>query len=80
MNERLIRFHSDTVGETYLTDFLTIVAYNIESSLLQSGAKPGTDYSYRDLFQLAVPIACERAKTGQLKWMYKDLDGPLIPD
>jgi hypothetical protein len=77
MKERLIQFEADCVGETYLQDFLTIVAQNIETSFLQSGAEPGKDYNYRDLFQLAVPFVRDHAKWNQLKWTHNGLEGTL---
>jgi hypothetical protein len=38
------------------TDFFTIVAKNIEDSMIQSGATPGKDYTILDLYKLAQPF------------------------
>ncbi len=78
MAGRLIQFDAETIGKTYLDDFLTIVAYNIEDAFIAGGAMPGKDYSYKDLYQLAAPFAIEKAKTGHLKWKYKEFEGPLF--
>ena len=40
-----------------MTDFLSIAARDIEDALLQCGAEPGKDYTYMDLFKLAVQLA-----------------------
>ncbi len=36
-------------------DELLTIAYNIEESLLHSGAEPGKDYTRLDLFKMAEP-------------------------
>lgn len=43
------------------------VARNIEVSLMQAGAVPGTDYSYLDLYKLAQPIVLLNIKNGDIK-------------
>jgi hypothetical protein len=81
MKERLIEtgaLDGKVFGEMFLTDFLTIVANNIEESMLQAGAMPGTDYTYRDIYQLAIPFAIENAKAGSLKWGFNEYEGPLV--
>lgn len=40
-----------------LSDLLLVMAKNIEESLVKGGAKPDTDYSVIDLYQLAQPFA-----------------------
>lgn len=40
-----------------LEDLLMVLAETIENSMLQAGAKPDVDYTYRDLFELANPYA-----------------------
>ncbi|KKH92890.1 hypothetical protein EO95_09435 [Methanosarcina sp. 1.H.T.1A.1] len=44
----------ETLATEYTTDYLTMVACDIEDALLQCGAKPGIDYNYLDLFKMAV--------------------------
>lgn len=49
-----------TSSDAPLDDLLLAIATNIEDALLSAGAKPGTDYTYLDLFKLANPYALER--------------------
>lgn len=42
-----------------LDDVLLIMAKNVEASLITAGAKPGDDYSIRDLYSWAMPFALE---------------------
>lgn len=37
-----------------LEDALTVIVSNIENSLLAHGAEPGKDYTYMDLYKLAM--------------------------
>jgi hypothetical protein len=39
-----------------LTDVLTLMMNNIEDALLQSGAAPIKDYTYRDLMNWAIQL------------------------
>ncbi len=62
---RLTREHSAYNTEA-LADWLSLATSSIENGLLQSGATPGVDYTFRDLFGWAVALngvegACERA-------------------
>ena len=50
-----------------LQDFWSKTAAAIELSLLESGATPGTDFTYLDLYKLAQPIVLEQFKTGEIK-------------
>ena len=58
----LIRFFSSTEPEA-LEDLLLIMAKNVEEAMLMAGAKPGEDYTYRDLFTLATPFVLEVWRT-----------------
>jgi hypothetical protein len=40
-----------------LEDLLLVMAKNVEASLLQGGAKPGEDYTIRDLYTWGLPFA-----------------------
>lgn len=51
----LIRRYA-TYDSTHLTDFLQIIAANVEDALISSGATPGVDYSLRDIFEWAMPV------------------------
>ena len=58
MTARLIKEFEQTDPNT-LEDLLMIMARNIEDSLIQSGAKPGKDFSFLDIYKLAQPFALE---------------------
>jgi hypothetical protein len=58
MTKRLIADFGRT-DPTTLEDLLLVMANNIEASLLQAGATPGEDYSFRDLYNWATPFALE---------------------
>lgn len=62
MKKQLIKSY-DKLDVNSLEDFYMIVAQNIETSLIQSGASPGTDYTMLDLYKLAQPFVLERFKT-----------------
>jgi len=55
-SDRLIKEFKRFEDES-MTDFLSIAARDIEDALLQCGAEPGKDYTYMDLFKLAVQLA-----------------------
>lgn len=59
MTERLINEFNEYALDT-LTDYLSILARDIEDALIQCGAEPGKDYGYLDLFKLAV--ACRNGE------------------
>jgi len=52
-SKRLIKEYANYDPTTFC-DYLLIVAQNIEDSMLQAGGKPGKDYTFRDIYQLAV--------------------------
>jgi len=56
--KRLIREITNT-DPTVLPDLVLVMAMNIETSLIETGATPGQDYTVRDLFNWATPFALE---------------------
>lgn len=58
MKNRLIREITKTDPST-LEDLILAMAMNIESSLIEAGAKAGQDYSFKDLWTWATPFALE---------------------
>ncbi len=50
-----------------LSDFLSIVAANIEDAMMQCGAEPGKDYTYKDIFELAIPFAVDMWRSDKLE-------------
>jgi hypothetical protein len=68
----LIRFVGKTEPEA-LEDLLLIMAKNVESAMVTAGAEPGKDYTYRDLFTLAMPLVLEVWKTsGKVHFAIED--------
>lgn len=63
--DKLIRKYSLTNQET-LDDFILSIASTIEDSLLQAGAKPTVDYSFIDLYKLALPFALDKFNKDEL--------------
>ena len=61
----------DTVDTNSLDDFYMVIAQSIETSLIQSGAVPGTDYTLLDLYKLAQPFVLEQFKTEKLSYALK---------
>ena len=64
MSKGLIK-ELDVMVKNTLNDEYLAVAYTIEKSLLDAGAKPGQDYSLLDLYKLAQPFVLERFKYTQ---------------
>ncbi len=60
---------ADLMGALDLADEFYAIAYNIETSLLNSGAVPGQDYNRLDLYKLAQPFVLELFK-GNEKFSY----------
>ena len=60
---------ADLMGALDLADEFYAIAYNIETSLLNSGAVPGKDYNRLDLYKLAQPFVLELFK-GNEKFSY----------
>jgi hypothetical protein len=50
------------MGSKHLSEEFIAIAYNIEQAFIISGAKPGKDYTYKDLFQLAQPFVLHMFK------------------
>lgn len=56
----------ETVDASTVQDFWWLSARCVEESLRQSGAVPGVDYSYVDLYQLAQPLVAAKVAAGEL--------------
>ena len=54
--ERLVKQVS-SVPQEALEDLLYVMMSNVEDALRTAGAKPGKDYTYRDLLVAATPFA-----------------------
>lgn len=52
---RLINEYKD-YDEDSLCDYLLIIAGNVEDSLMAAGAVPKIDYTYLDIYKLAVEL------------------------
>jgi len=52
-NKRLIRDYED-FDNNDLGDRLRLISKNIEDSLVNTGAIPGKDYTYMDLYRMAI--------------------------
>lgn len=61
MAERIIKSF-ESYDTSTMTDFLSMVARNIEDSLIQCGATPGKDYSYTDVFNWSVSVLAAKQK------------------
>ncbi|MFC6806655.1 hypothetical protein ACFQE2_13405 [Methylophaga thalassica] len=66
MTKPLIKQY-ETVDTKTLQDGWMETAREIESSLINSGAVPGKDYSYLDLYKLAQPIVLKLIENGDIK-------------
>ena len=58
------------VDTSFAQDFLSVAASNIETSLIQNGAKPGLDYKHIDLITLAMPLLLEQWRTDKKISLY----------
>ncbi len=58
MAKTLIR-EIDNTDPSTLEDLILVMAMNVERSLIEAGAQPGSDYTYQDLFNMATPFALE---------------------
>jgi hypothetical protein len=74
--ERLIQFDVEMIGEKYLEGYLAVAAENIESSLMSVGATPGKDYTYIDLYKLAIQLVTA-GPMESLTLKHKCIDYPL---
>ncbi len=67
---------------TLLTDMISMMCGNVEDALLQMGAQPGQDYTYRDLMNWTMPLvkkifsdeSSPHAKQWHSEWTKTDLD------
>jgi hypothetical protein len=79
MSDKLLH-DIESVKPEQLSDLLLVMAKNIEESMIKGGAKPGTDYSMIDLYQLAQPFALEVFKNNintisyAIRWQSKGGD------
>lgn len=55
-----------TVDTSTLQDGWMEVAREIEASLMNSGAVPGKDYTYLDLYKLSQPIVLKQIENGDI--------------
>mgnify|MGYP000920431666 CR=1 FL=1 len=55
MNDRLIKEYTQ-YGKDSLTDYLLILATDVENSMISAGAVPGKDYTYLDIFKMATTL------------------------
>lgn len=46
----------ENYDEDSLCDYLLIIAGNVEDSLIAAGATPKTDYTYLDVYKMAVEL------------------------
>lgn len=65
MTEPLIKEYA-TVDTRTLQDGWMEIAREIEASLMNSGAVPGKDYAYLDLYKLAQPIVLQQIENGDI--------------
>ena len=59
MTERIIKIFRTYDTDTMI-DSLSKIAGEVEDSLIQCGATPGHDYTYKDVFDWAVSILTSR--------------------
>lgn len=62
---RLFGAFEGAMGKGDFADELYTFAYNIETTLIQAGAKPGKDYTYLDLVKLAEPYMRDKMGAGE---------------
>ncbi len=65
----------ETVDLSTVQDFWWLAARCAEESLRQSGAKPGVDYSYLDLYRLAQPLVTAKFGAGDLSLVANEAAG-----
>lgn len=63
--DRLTPLYQD-LDATVFEDFLSLAASNVESALLENGARPNEDYTHKDLITLAMPLVVEQFKAGKI--------------
>lgn len=69
MSERLVKDRSNGSGvHNSVEDRWYSMAYSLESSLLQAGAKPKEDYNVLDLYRLTQPFILENFKSDEIKF------------
>ena len=60
----------DEMDSGHLGDEFMAVAHTIETSLMDSGAVPGQDYTILDLYTLAQPFVLDKFKSEELEIAY----------
>ena len=63
--KRLFGAFEGAMGKGDFADELYTLAYNIETTLTQAGAKPGKDYTYLDVIRLAEPYMRDKMQAGE---------------
>ena len=63
--KRLFNAFEGAMAKGDFADELYTLAYNIEATLIQAGAKPGKDYTYLDVIRLAEPYMRDKMQSGQ---------------
>ncbi|MBD2797196.1 hypothetical protein ID856_11700 [Xenorhabdus sp. 18] len=46
--------NSVSLGQPDIKDYLRLIALNIEDSMLEAGATPGKDYTFIDIYKMAM--------------------------
>lgn len=66
MADRLIQSFVEYDTDSF-KDYLSILARDIEDALMQCGATPGKDYTYRDIFNWAMQALQKDRSAGEQK-------------
>ncbi|WP_045958787.1 hypothetical protein [Xenorhabdus poinarii] len=67
MNARLITpcgENSVSLGQPNIKDYLRLIALNIEESMLEAGATPGKDYTFIDIYKMAMQYVSVNSVVG----------------
>jgi len=70
MKTRLIR-NITVTDRSSLEDLILVMAMNVEESLSEAGAIAGKDYTYRDLWTMAMPFALDVFKDKESRITYR---------
>lgn len=68
MSERLIKDKRSGVRNS-VEDGWYSMAYSLESSLIEAGAKPNEDYNILDLYRLSQPFILENFKSDKIEFL-----------
>lgn len=70
MSDRLVKDRSNGSGvRNSVEDRWYSMAYSLESSLMQGGAKPKEDYNILDLYRLIQPFILEDFKNNNIEFI-----------